>query len=104
MDKLEQIVNNLEENVLRGNFGLDNIDKIISKTEELKIKNDKIEISPILSLLNTLKEQIKIFDNLFEENDKVSIYNILYTHLQIVEKFVYHHMTFQNFFANKMAL
>lgn len=87
-DKLEQIVNNLEENVLRGNFGLDNIDKIISKTEELKIKNDKIEISPILSLLNTLKEQIKIFDNLFEENEKVSIYNILYTHLQIVEKFV----------------
>lgn len=87
-DKLEQIVNNLEENVLRGNFGLDNIDKIISKTEELKIKNDKIEISPILSLLNTLKEQIKIFDNLFEKNEKVSIYNILYTHLQIVEKFV----------------
>lgn len=87
-DKLEQIVNNLEENVLRGNFGLDNIDKIISKTEELKIKNDKIEISPILSLLNTLKEQIKIFDNLFEKNEKISIYNILYTHLQIVEKFV----------------
>lgn len=86
---LEDIVNNLEKEVLRGNFGLDTLDKIISKAEAVKIQKGEIVISPILTLLSKLNEKAGFFDTIFKTSDgKASLYDILSNHIQLVEEFV----------------
>ncbi len=86
---LEGIVNNLEIEVLRGNFGLDTLEKIISKAEEAKIENSEIVITPILNLLSKLNEKAGVFDAIFKTEDaKAPLYDILTKHIKIVEEFV----------------
>ena len=86
---LEEISNNLEKEILRGNFGLDNLDKIISKAEEVKLEKDEIVITPILQLLYKIKEKTSCFDKFFENKDeKVSLYDLLTLHIKFVEDFV----------------
>ena len=87
-DVLEDICNNLEKLVLRGKFGLDNLEKIISKAEEAKIENSEIVITPILQMLSKLNEKAGVFDEIFKTKDgKAPLYDILSKHIKIVEEF-----------------
>lgn len=87
--ELEYICNNLERLVLREKFGLEDIDKIKSKAEEVKIQKEEIVITPILKLLSQLKEKASLFADIFKTEDgKASLYDILSNHIKITEEFI----------------
>lgn len=100
---LDSIVNNLEKYILRGEFGLDNLEKIKSRTEEKKLEKSEIIISPILNLITSIETIIKDFKSfLKDKGQEFSLYDLIFTHLNIIERFVENDMKEQGFINNTL--
>ncbi len=78
-NELNNIINSLENNVLCGKFGIDNLDRMLSY-EQCPID---VEI-----LLNKIKALCSEYISLMSDIDKYSIYDLFIKHLKLVENFV----------------
>lgn len=100
---LDSLVDDIEIHLLRGNFGLDNIDSIIAKAEELSFSNHDVNFYPILQLLYSIKRIVSPFLSLFDNSShSASLYDILFEHLKLLEIFVQNNSKNPDFVLNTL--
>lgn len=104
MDKvyLDSLVDNFEQFILRENFLLTDIDLIISKCEEFSFINNKFDINPILNILYYIKKSLSSFLNLFNEDGKAFLFDMLTEHIKLVENFVQNNQKEPDFYLNAL--